>query len=324
MRRLLRHLLPPLLALLAGAAAMAAEAPALRAAVLQIGTVNWELQTILSRGLDRAHGFRLVVQPYADNGATRVALEGGTADVAVADWIWAARQRAAGKDYVFLPYSRATGGLVVPADSPVHTLTDLRGRTLGIAGGPLDKSWLILQAYAARVHGFDLRSGTEQVFGAPPLMFRAGLSGDTDAVINFWHFLARMKARGMREIISVSEATRALGLNPDTPLVGYVLKEGFLRRNPGLAQAFHDAARDARTLLSRDDAAWDALRPIMNAGSEAEFDRLRADFRAGIPPDAPIDRADAARFLSLMAEIGGSSLVGQATTLPDGLFADVR
>lgn len=60
--------------------------------------------------------------------------------MAVADWIWVARQRAAGKPYVFLPYSRAVGGVVVPSGSNAETLADLSGQKIGIAGGPLDKS----------------------------------------------------------------------------------------------------------------------------------------------------------------------------------------
>ena len=76
-----------------------------------------------------------------------IAFEGGEADVMVADWIWVARQRAAGKDYVFVPYSRAVGGLVVRDDSGIAALPDLAGKKIGIAGGPLDKSWLILRAY---------------------------------------------------------------------------------------------------------------------------------------------------------------------------------
>ncbi len=308
----------------AASVVQAGDLPVLRIAVLQIGTVNWELETIRQNGFDRAHGFELDVQPFADNGATRVALAGGNTDVAVADWIWTARQRAAGKDYVFIPYSKAVGGLVVAADSPVQSLADLTGQKIAIAGGPLDKSWLVLRAYATRAYGIDLDDVTEPVFGAPPLMFKLGLSGESAATVNFWHFLAKMKAAGMREVISVSDATRELGLNPDTPLLGYVLTEAFLNQHPGLAQAFYNATRDAKELLRRDDTAWQSIRPLMDATSEAEFLRLRDDFRAGIPDREPVDTADAARFLALMAELGGDKLVGQATELPEGLFADVR
>ena len=309
---------------LAAAAPASADNPVIRAATLKIGTVNWELDTITANGFDRAHGFALELQPYADNGATRVAFEGGTADVMVADWIWVARQRAEGRDYVFIPYSTAVGGLVVPAESPAQTLNDLKGHKIGIAGGPLDKSWLILRAYARQEFGLDLEAETEQVFGAPPLIYKTALSGEVDGAINFWHFLAKMKAAGMRQLISVEDASVALGLDPDVPLLGYVMKESFLKEHPGIAQALYAASRDAKALLLAEDSAWDSLRDQMNAENDAQFNTLRTDFRAGIPKPGPIDTASADRLLQLMAQLGGEKLVGKATTLPAGLFAPVE
>ncbi|GAA0296049.1 ABC transporter substrate-binding protein [Rhodovulum strictum] len=316
--------LAALVTLWSAAAAWAEDLPRLRAAVLQLGTVTWELTTIMENGLDTAHGFELVLSPFADNGATRVAVEGGEADMMVVDWIWVARQRAAGRDYIAIPYSRAVGGLVVPPDSPAQTLKDLAGKKIGIAGGPLDKSWLVLRAYAAREYGMDLAAETEQVYGAPPLIFKAGLSGETGGAINFWHFLAKMKAAGMRELISVADASAALGLDPDTPLLSYVLKESFLAENPGIAEAFYAASREAKAMLLDSDAAWEAIRPIMNAANDAEFERLRDDYRAGIPAPGNVDAEAADRFLALMAELGGEELVGRATTLPAGLFLDLE
>ena len=312
------------MAALAVGPAMAEEMPTIRAAVLKIGTVNWELSTITEAGLDEARGFHLEMAPYADNGATRVAVEGGEADMAVADWIWVARQRAAGKDYVFIPYSRAVGGLVAPKDSGVTSLKDLAGGKVGIAGGPLDKSWLILRAYAQQEYGMDLKAETEQVFGAPPLIFKSALGGELNGAINFWHFLAKMKAAGMQEVISVDEAGKALGLNTDTPLLGYYLKESFLDEHPGLAQALYDASRDAKDLLASDDVAWDAIRPQMNASTDAQFETLKSDWLAGTPARGPVDLDGANRMLALMAELGGAELVGEATTVPEGLFAVVE
>lgn len=310
------------LVLMAGAA-LAETLPTIRAAVLKIGTVNWELETIRQNGLDRKHGFVLDVQPFADNGATRIAVEGGEADLAVADWIWVARQRAAGKDYVFIPYSKAVGGVVVPTDSPARTLKDLSGGKIGIAGGPLDKSWLILRAYAAQEYGMDLKADTEQVFGAPPLIFKSALGGDYAGAINFWHFLAKMKASGMRELISVEDAGQALGLDTDTPLLGYYLKESFLADHPDLAQNLFSASREAKDLLATSPDAWEVIRPRMNAKSDAQFEQLKSDWIAGIPNRGPVDTEAANRMLALMAELGGAELVGDATAVPQGLFADV-
>ena len=299
-----------------------AEMPTLKAAVLKIGTVNWELATITGNGLDEANGFALEVQGMADNGATRVAFAGGAADVVVADWIWVATQRAAGKDYVFIPYSTAVGGIVVGKDSPIRSLADIKGAKIGIAGGPVDKSWLILQAYAQQEYGFDLAAETEQAFGAPPLIMKSAFSGEVDGAINFWHFLAKMKAAGMREIVSVAEASEALGLDPQTPLLGYVVKGEFARENPEAVAGLAKASRAAKELLAGDPAAWDAIRDRMNAKDDAQFEALKAGWIAGIPATASVDEDAARAMYNLMVDLGGEKLVGDATEMPDGVFLD--
>ncbi|SHE62054.1 NitT/TauT family transport system substrate-binding protein [Litoreibacter ascidiaceicola] len=297
-----------------------AEAPALRAAVLKFGTVNWELNTIKQHGLDAANGFDLQVQGVAGSSAAQVAFQGGEADVIVSDWLWVARQRASGKDYVFIPYSKAVGGLLVGKDSTAQTLADLKGTKIGIAGGPLDKSWLILRAYAEKNYGMDLAAETEQVFGAPPLIFKTALSGETAGAINFWHFMAKMEAAGMRKLVDVADAASDLGLDPNTPLLGYVVKGELLRNHPDLVNGMAAASRAAKEILAEDDAEWDRLRPNMNAKTDAQFEALKAGFRAGIPDAGPVDEKAAARMLALMVKLGGEDLLGKATELPEGTF----
>ncbi len=300
---------------------MLAAEPTLRAAVLAFGTVRWELETIEALGLDRANGFALEVQGYAGEQAGRVAFLGGEADTMVADWLWVARQRASGAPVTFLPYSRAVGGLLVAGDSGIGTLEDLRGRTIGIAGGPLDKSWLILQAYAAE-RGFDLKGETRQVFGAPPLLSEKARTGEIDALVTFWHFMARLEAGGFRRLVDVHDAARALGLDPGTPLLGYVFHDAFVAENRDLVEGFAAASRAAKQALRADDA-WERLRPLVKAENAAEFEALKAGFREGIPAADPVDREAAAAMLALMARLGGRELTGEATELPDGLFLDL-
>lgn len=302
------------------AAAALAQDPVLRVATQVSGTVNWELATITARGLDRANGFTLQVQDVAAGPAAQVALLGGEADVIVSDWLWVARQRAEGRDFVFIPYSRAVGALHVPGDSPARTLADLKGARIGIAGGPVDKSWLILRAYARAELDMDLAGETEQVFGAPPLILETALNGKLDAAVNFWHFGVKMEAAGMRPLITVAEAGAALGLDPGTPLLGYVVPGALLRDKPALVAGLAAASLAAKRIMATDDAAWQALRPIMNAKSDAQFEALKAGFRAGIPAPGPVDVAAAQKMLQIMADLGGKDLVGRMTTLPDGVF----
>ena len=294
--------------------------PVIRIGTLENGTVNWEIQTIRNAGLDRENGFDLVPVALAGNPATQVAMQGGEVDTIVSDWLWVAQQRAQGGDFTFLPYSTAVGGVMVAADSPAQTLADLDGKKIGIAGGPVDKSWLILRAWSRAKLGRDLADMTTQVFGAPPMIMNAAETGEVDAAINFWHFQAKMQARGMRQLVSVADAARDLGLDPSTPLLGYVLHAGWIAQNPEIAAGFARASRAAKDLLARDDAAWTALRPIMNAADDAEFEALKAGWRAGIPAPGPVNAANAEKTFAAMAELGGDELTGGLTTLPAGLF----
>ena len=307
-------------ALLLQASVTAADGATIRAAVQQSGTVNWELDTIKYYGFDAGNGFTLDVQGMAGGDAAQIVFQGGAVDMIVSDWIWVARQRAAGADYIFIPYSRAVGGLLVPADSPARTLADLKGKTIGIAGGQLDKSWIILRDYAQQDFGFDLAAETDQVFGAPPLIMNAATTEEVDGAINFWHFLAKMKAAGMRELVSVDTAAAALGLDPGTPLLGYVMHEATLRDHPELVAGMARASAAAKAKLATDPAAWDRLRDMMRVDDDAEFMALQDGFNAGTPAAGAVDLAAADRMLKVMADLGGSDLVGEVTALPDGLF----
>lgn len=281
------------------------------------GTVGWELQTIKDHGFDRANGFELVIEELAGNPATQIALQGGEVDAIVTDWIWAARAQDGGLDLRLLPFSTAVGALLVPDASPAQDLADLQGQKIAVAGSPIDKSWLILRAYAA-AEGWDLADGTEQVFAAPPLVSQALASGEVQAMVNFWNFNAKAQAAGARELISVADALERLGLDPRAPLLVYAIQRD--RADAGVAPALAAASRAAKDLLASDDAAWERLRPLMNAGNDAEFLALRDGWRAGIPAEGPVDVAAASDFFAVLAEFGGEEVTGGLTAVPDGLF----
>jgi len=99
--------------------------PTVRLGALAYGTVNWELDTIKNNKLDEKHGFKLEVVPMGGGSASDIAFLGGEIDVMVSDVIWAAAQRAEGRDLKFIPYSTAVGGIMVKADSGINSLKDL-------------------------------------------------------------------------------------------------------------------------------------------------------------------------------------------------------
>lgn len=304
--------------------AEAREAVPLRLGLLKFGTVSWELEALRTLGLDTAAGIDLQVVDLANPQAGRIALLGGSVDMIVSDWLWVSRQRTAGHGVTFLPYSSAVGALMLPPGSSVSDLGDLRGKRIGVAGGPLDKSWLLLLALAERRHGLSLEDAAEVVHAAPPLLNRQAEEGGLDAVLTFWHYAARLKAKGFRPLIDAGAVAGALGVDGAAPWLGYVVSDAWAAAHPDALAGFHGAIRLAKAALASDDAAWEALRPLMRADDAATFDALRSGYRAGLPaPWSDSQRLAAERLFALLRDIGGPALVGAGAALAPGTFSPV-
>jgi NitT/TauT family transport system substrate-binding protein len=307
--------------LLATGAGQAFAQDTVRIGVLKFGTVNWEIDTILHNGLDEANGFKLEMVVLASNDATRIAINAGEVDIIVSDWLFVSRQRAEGMPLTFVPYSTSVGAIMVPPDSDIQTLEDLKGKNIGVAGGPLDKNWLMYQGLAEATHGFDLVAETEQSFGAPPLLMEKLLQGELDATSNYWNYNARLEVQGYREIVSGAEAAQALGAEGAISAIGYVFNEDWANEHKEAMLGFVRASRQAKELLAQSDDEWQRLRPLMNIEEDAVFENTVERYREGIP-NRPVaeEEADTARIYERLAELGGEELVGSATTMAPGTF----
>ncbi|RFC63364.1 ABC transporter substrate-binding protein [Fulvimarina endophytica] len=305
--------------------ALAQETPSrvepIRVGVLQYGTVNWELDAMTREGLDTANGVDVEIVPFAGEAASSVALQAGDVDMIVADWLWVSRQRATGADFTFAPYSTSVGSLMVPQNSPAADLGDLTGKTIGVAGGPLDKNWLLIQALAKREYGVDLSSANEIVYGAPPLLTEKARTGELDAVLNFWHYAARLEASGFRTLISGTEAAREMGTEGPVASIGWVFRDSFAEEHPEAIDGFLAADLATKDLLTSSDAAWEPLRTMMKAEDDAAYRILIQRYRDGIPARSPGDEVkDTEALYALLYEIGGERLVGPSETLVEGTY----
>ena len=318
-------LLALLLAVASAAGAGAAEAeamPELRLGLVKFGTAAWIVDTIRTHGFDKSAGIALATVDLATPAAGEVALQAGGVDAIFVDWLWVSRQRRAGQKITFIPRSTALGEILVADSSPIRRLADLDGRRLGVAGGPLDKSWLLLRAYGRRTLGHDLGRSLEPVFGAPPLLSQELIDGRVDAVLTYWPFAARLAARGYRTLVSMHDVLAGVGFDPPVALNGYAVSETWIANHPGALQRFLAADAAAGRLLASDDAEWRRLAPLTGAENDAVLVALRDRFRAGqvigVVGAGEVDRAQ--RLFALLAEDGGADLTGGATALAPGTF----
>ena len=296
--------------------------PVVKVGVLKWGTVNWELQTLLKEKLDDKNNYKLEVIGLANKNATATAFQGGEVDVIITDYIWVNRQRADGANFTFVPHSLTVGGLIASPDSGIKSVADLVGKKLGIAGGPVDKSWVILQAYAKEKLGINLRDQVETVFAAPAIINEQLIEGKIDAVLNFWHYNARLKAAGMNEIISVKSVLKELDLNHRTPLLGWVFNNEWAQKNFDLITAFLDSSFQTKEILLNQLEVWEGLKKKMKADQDdVLFTTLRDAYRDGIVEEFTKDHTlSASAVFSVMASIGGEKLVGSAKKLDPETF----
>jgi NitT/TauT family transport system substrate-binding protein len=288
---------------------------------VKFGTLAWLLETIKAENLDEKYNVALEIVETATNQSSPVALYGGSADVVVTDWPWALRQRAMGEAVKFAPFSGALGAVVVPADSPIKTFADLKGKKFGVAGSSTDKSWLLLRAHAKKELGADLADIVQPQYGAAPLLAEQLKDGRLDAVLNFWTFTARLEAQGFRRVISMSDVMTALDIEPQPALVGFIWKESSEADLLPAINGLLAAAREANELLGNSDAPWERLRPMMKAADDKEFAALKAGYRSGIRGYwSEADMQSAQKIMDILLAAGDAELAGKGTRFDPKAF----
>ena len=295
-------------------------AESIRVAVQKTGTFAWELAVIRAHGLDKQANLSIQAIDLASPEAGKIALRAGSADIILSDWLWVSRERGLGAKLTFYPYSSALGAVMVPAASPIRTLADLKGRKLAVAGGPIDKNWLLLQA-RLKQDGIDLKSQATIVYGAPPLLAAKTLSGEMDATINYWNFCAALEAKGFRRVAGVEDLLPGLGAKGRMAMIGYVFDEAWGDANHDTIARFIATTRMAKEILSTSDAEWEKIAPLTGASDAATLRAYRDRYREGIPRRPIVDEETDARALyRVLAAIGGRELVGAAQELESGTF----
>ena len=292
----------------------------IRLAIQKTGTVAWEMAVIRAKGLDKAASVDIEIVELASTDAGKIAISGGSADVIVSDWLWVSRERALGAKLTLRPYSTGIGAVMVGKDAAIHALGDLAGKKIGVAGGPLDKSWLLLQAAALRA-GLDLKKQATIVYGAPPLIAEKAAQGELDAALEFWNFCADLEGRGMRRAIDMLDVERGLGAAGAPVVTGYVFDEAWGAKNADALKRFFAMTDKAKDMIAASDEVWAIAAPLTGAKDAATQAIYRRRYAAGIPRrDAAAEEQDARALYKVLSETGGEALVGPSKDLQSGTF----
>ena len=290
--------------------------------VLAYGTVNWELDVLKHKMLDKKYGIDVEVVKLASKNAVSIALQSNSVDVIVNDWIWVNRQKAANKDISFYPYSKAVGALYVN-DEKINSILDLKDKELGIAGGSVDKTWLLFRAYSKKMYDRDLKNMVEPVFAAPPILYKKMLDKSLSSAINFWHFNAKLDSKKMKRLLGVKEILTEFTINSDIPLIGWTFNSDYARKNTKTINSFLQASYETKKLLSTSSEEWIRIKPLMKVKNEEMFEALKNGYINGTVKNFNKKHIESSKkVFDILYKESGEKLVGKSKFLDEKIFWD--
>ncbi len=297
----------------------------LKIGVLNYGTVNWELDVIKHYELDKKYGFDLQLTQLASKNAQLIALQSKSVDMIVNDWIWVNTQRDKNKQFVFYPYSKATGTLYINPKSEIKTFENLKDKELGIAGGVDDKTWIILRAYAKKKYNLDLKNIVKPVFATAPILYKKMEDESLNASINYWHFNAKLEKFGMKPLVLMENVFSEFGVNSDIPFVGWTFYKDFSIENHDLINSFLKASFEAKDILNSSEKEWDRLKDIMKVDNENDFEALKEGYKKSIIKDFTNENIkDIEKIFSLLLNEGKDDLSQESRVLEKDIFYKVQ
>jgi NitT/TauT family transport system substrate-binding protein len=217
----------------------------------------------------------------------------------------------------------AAGGLIASKDSSIKNESDLVGKKIGIAGGQVDKGWLIFRAFYKKEYGKELKDESRQIFGAPPLLNKKIEQDSFDAILTYWPYQAKLLTNNkFTKVINITDILTKLELPKGIPVIGWVFKDKWASKNQELLNVFLKTSKKAKKLMLESDEIWLKIRPFMNVEDDKLFLSLRDIYREGIPSqDFSKKQINGSKKLySILSQVGGRELVGKAKTLSPGTF----
>ena len=303
--------------------------PVLRAAFEPTGSPRWFVHAMKKLELDRKHGFDLQITLVRDQitGAFQsfeVALKEGTVDLIDIDWIAIGRHRANGLPLTaFFPYGRIAGGLVVPSDSPISGLRDLRGKRIGVVR-LRDKNWIILRAACIKRYGFDPQQEATVVEALSKGTLAELLKGgQVDAALQWWQLIPPLVATGAyRQVADVLDLIADLGIDGAVPITLFTVTDEFAKRNGELLRGFVRAFCETAEYMQKHDEIWVEVGEQVMGGIDLRIlTILRDSWRRRVM--TAWDKSTIRQIERLFGEllkVGGGALLG-IDRLPPGTFA---
>ncbi|MFI9643433.1 ABC transporter substrate-binding protein [Micromonospora sp. NPDC051925] len=203
-------------------------------------------------GLEAKHGLSLDRRAGGGPGAGQEQLLTGVLDIYAFGPLGATEVNTSGHDVVIIgPSLWNHGRWIVPADSPYQSITDLKGKKVGVQ--PPSSDTYRAAALASAVNGIRFDRDFKLFTGQPIANLALYERGDLDAIIAIEPNATRLVGSGNRQLASVDELWRK-GTGDSSPLFlnGTAVRRDWLAANRETAKAYVDFTLDAWQLIRKD------------------------------------------------------------------------
>lgn len=242
-------------------------------------------------------------------------------DVGFGGFTTMAIARAQGKPVIAVHGIFSPVNLVfVPKDSPLQSLSDLKGKKLGIFGGPSSTTFTFLRVIAQKWFDLDLVESVEVVSAPGPALSRLLDRGDVDAALfGTTESLKFGTEDRYRVLVDLSGEYRSRrGRAPAHVTV--TTNEDFAAAHAELITDFLGAYREAVAYVKENPEIWSEYGERINMTGEREIEILRQKMTANLVGDWDRERIETQKeYLELAFDELGDSVSGP---VPEGFLRD--
>jgi len=258
-----------------GIAPDAAAADKVKVVALE-GSQLFPVQIMQTKGIAAKHGIEIDLMRVASPTASYTVMQTGDFNIGFGGWLSVAVLRAKGfklsNVYSMVSY---TNDLMVKADSPIKSISELKGKRLGLFGGANAATTWLFRVVSVKFFGFDPTKDAKIHFGAPPLLVGMLERGELDAILILDPFITQLLETGkFRSIGNLGRIWQEkTGQHP--MLVAVTVNEPWAKANPDVVKRFVLAFKEALTYLKTRPEVWPEIAKAMRVKTDKGTALLR-------------------------------------------------
>lgn len=235
--------------------------PARIKVVVLEGMQRFPLQAMLAAGIAERHQIQLDMVRMGRPDGVYTVMQTGDFNVGFAAWLNVALLRSRGARITTV-YSTSgySNEVMVPADSPIRNIGDLRGKRVGVFGGPAAATTWLFRASALRLFGFDPVKDAQVHYSASPILQALLERRELDAILGLDPQISLMLESGrFRSVGNIGSMWRS-ATGQDPLLLAVTVNEPWARENPEVVRRFVAAYRESLEALRARADLWPRLR----------------------------------------------------------------